>query len=161
MTNLRVKLSLLLSILVSGYIFAWGVTGHRVIAEIAENHLSRKSKREIKKLLGKEKMVYWANWADAIKSDSTDTWKGTSQWHYINVEPQVDFKAFEQKVKEQSHPNVYNQILALSKTLKNKNLPKEERKTALKFLIHLMGDMAQPLHTGRAEDLGGNKIEIT
>ena len=55
MTNLRVRLSLLLSILVSGYIFAWGVTGHRVIAEIAENHLSRKSKREIKKLLGKEK----------------------------------------------------------------------------------------------------------
>ena len=161
MTNLRVKLSLLLSILVSGYIFAWGVTGHRVIAEIAENHLSRKSKREIKKLLGKEKMVYWANWADAIKSDSTDTWKGTSQWHYINVEPQPDFKAFEEKVKEQTHPNVYNQILVLSKTLKNKNLPKEERKTALKFLIHLMGDMAQPLHTGRAEDLGGNKIEIT
>lgn len=147
--------------LASSYSYAWGLTGHRVIAEIAENHLSCRAKRQVKKLLGKEKMAYWANWPDFIKSEPTGKWKEASAWHYINIEPQTDFKNFERELQQQSGPNLYNQINVLSAQLKNQNLPEEERKTALVFLIHLMGDLVQPMHTGRAEDLGGNKIDVT
>ncbi|MGP1500799.1 MAG: S1/P1 nuclease [Bergeyella cardium] len=161
MGKINLKLLMFIGLLMSSYVFSWGITGHRVIAEIAERHLTKKSKKELRKLFGKEKMAYWANWPDAIKSDSTDTWKDTFVWHYINVEPQADFAAFKTAVKAQNKPNVYNQILALSETIKDKKRPKEERKTAIIFLIHLMGDLSQPMHTGRAEDLGGNKIEIT
>jgi len=143
------------------YSYAWGLTGHRVIAEIAENHLCGKTKREIKELFGKEKMAYWANWPDFIKSDTTGVWKEASVWHYVNIDPQPDFKAFDIELKKQAGPNLYKQVEILSQKLKNKNLPEQERKTALIFLIHLMGDLAQPMHTGRAGDLGGNKIEVT
>lgn len=161
MTNFSSRLFLLAGLFISVQTFAWGLTGHRVIAEIAENHLCSRTRHQIKKLLGKEKMAYWANWPDFIKSDTTGVWKDASVWHYVNVEPQPDFKSFETELKKQAGSNLYNQIQVLSAKLKNKNLPAQERKTVLIFLIHMMGDLAQPMHTGRAGDLGGNKIEVT
>lgn len=149
------------AVLVSGYSYAWGITGHRVIAEIAENHLSCRAKRQVKKLFGKEKMAYWANWPDFVKSDTTGVWKRASAWHYVNAEPKNTLEEFSAEIKSQSQENLYNQIEILGAKLKNKNLTKEERKTALVFLIHLLGDLSQPLHAGREGDLGGNKIELT
>lgn len=155
------KLVFLGFVISSVYSYAWGLTGHRIIAEIAENHLCGKTRREVKKLFGKEKMAYWANWPDFIKSDTTGIWKEASAWHYVNVDPQTDFKSFEIKLKEQAGPNIYSQIKVLSEKVKDKNNSEKDRKASLIFLIHLMGDLVQPMHTGRAEDLGGNKIEVT
>ena len=127
-----------LSLLVSHIsVFAWGLTGHRVIAEIAENHLSCKSKRQIKKLLGKEKLAYWANWPDFIKSDTTGVWKEAGAWHYVNIEPSADFKTFETELKNQAGPSLYNQLYVLQNKLKNKNLPENDRKNALIFVIRM------------------------
>lgn len=155
------KIFVFVAVLVSGYSYAWGLTGHRVIAEIAQNHLSCRAKHQIKKLLGKEKLAYWANWPDFIKSDSTEVWKKASAWHYVNAEPQKNIGEFSSVIKTQTNENLYNQIELLAGKLKNKNLAKDERKTALVFLIHLLGDLSQPLHAGREGDLGGNKIEVT
>ncbi len=155
------KLVLLIGLATSLYSYAWGLTGHRVIAEIAENHLKGKAKRELKKIMGKERLAYWANWPDFIKSDTTGVWKETSAWHYVNIDPQSDFKSFEEKLKAQAGPNLYTQIKVLSAQIKNPNTTEKDKKIALIFLIHLMGDLAQPMHTGRAEDLGGNKINLT
>ena len=47
---------------------AWGLTGHRVVAEIAEQHLTRKTKRKLNKIIGTQKLAYWANWSDFILS---------------------------------------------------------------------------------------------
>ena len=55
---------------------------------------------------------------------------------------------------------MYTQIKTLSEQIKNKNTSDKDRKIALMFLIHIVGDMAQPMHTGRAGDLGGNKIDV-
>lgn len=155
------KSAVLLGVFASIYSYAWGLTGHRVIAEIAENHLCGKSKRQIKKLLGEEKLAYWANWPDFIKADTTGAWKEASTWHYVNISPNSNFNDFLTDLKAQNAPNLYTQIQVLSAKLKDKNASKEDRKNALVFLIHLMGDLAQPLHVGRAEDLGGNKITLT
>lgn len=63
-------------------------------------------------------------------------------------------------MKSQKGPNLYTEIQTVSNKLKDKNLSKNEREIALRFLIHLVGDLAQPMHIGRAEDLGGNLIKL-
>ena len=147
--------------LCSVYGYAWGLTGHRVVAEIAENHLTCKTKRHLKKFFGKEKLAYWANWPDFIKSDKTGVWKEASVWHYVNVEPQINFQNYETELKKQAGPSLYTQISVLEKRLSDKNRSQQDKKNDLVFLIHLVGDLSQPMHTGRAGDLGGNTIEVT
>jgi len=145
----------------SFYCFAWGLTGHRVIAEIAQHHLSSKAERKIKKLLENQKLAYYANWPDFIKSDTTGVWKETSSWHYVNINPQKDFQQFKDSLEAQKAPNLYTQIKNLAKKIKDKNTSESDKKNSLIFLVHLMGDLHQPLHVGRYEDLGGNKINLT
>lgn len=161
MNTIQSKILLLFCFIASLYSYAWGLTGHRIIAEIAENHLSGKARREIKKLLGQERMAYWANWPDFIKSDTTGVYKETSAWHYVNIDPSKDFPTFENNLKAQAGSNLYSQIKTLSAQIKNPATAEKDRKIALIFLIHMMGDLAQPMHTGRSEDLGGNKIQLT
>lgn len=161
MKSIYSKILILAFMASSLYSYAWGLTGHRVIAEIAENHLSGKAKREIKKIMGRERLAYWANWPDFIKSDTTGVWKQASSWHYVNIDPQTDFKIFEEKLKAQAGPSLYTQVKTLSSQIKDEKTSEKDRKIALIFLIHIMGDLAQPLHVGRAEDLGGNKINVT
>ncbi|MBF8456287.1 S1/P1 nuclease [Kaistella sp. G5-32] len=151
---------LVLAILSFNFAYSWGTTGHRVIAEIAQNHLSGKAKRHLKKIIGDEKLAYWANWPDFIKADTTGVWKQTEQWHYINADPQPNIQSFTQSLDAQKAPNIYTQIKILSDQIKDKNTSVKDKEIALRFLIHLMGDAAQPLHIGRAEDLGGNKIKL-
>ncbi|ASW73456.1 S1/P1 Nuclease [Chryseobacterium piperi] len=161
MKSICSKILILAFIASSLYSYAWGLTGHRIIAEIAENHLSGKARREIRKIMGQERLAYWANWPDFIKSDTTGVWKQASAWHYVNIEPQADFKTFERNLKAQAGPSLYSQVKTLSAQVKDKNTLEKDRKIALIFLIHIMGDLAQPLHVGRADDLGGNKINVT
>lgn len=142
------------------FAYCWGTTGHRVVAEIAESHLSNKAKKNLKKIIGTQKLAYWANWPDFIKADTTGVWKQTDQWHYVNVSPQNNLKSFTENLSAQKAPNLYTQINILSAQIKDKKTPEKDREIALRFLIHLLGDAAQPLHVGRAEDLGGNKIKV-
>ena len=151
---------LLLALLSFNFGYSWGTTGHRVIADIAENHLSAKAKRNLKKMIGDQKLAYWANWPDQIKADTTGVWKPTERWHYVNVNPQPNIKQFSDSLKAQQGPNIYTQNKILSEQIKDKKTPAQDREIALRFLIHLVGDAAQPLHVGRYEDLGGNKIKI-
>lgn len=155
------KFAVALAVLSSFYCFAWGLTGHRVVAEIAQHHLSSRAERKIKKLLGNEKLAYYANWPDFIKSDTTGIYKETSAWHYVNVNPQKNFQQFKDSLTAQTGPNLYTQIKALSDQIKDKKVPDAQKRTALIFLIHLVGDLHQPMHVGRAGDLGGNKINVT
>lgn len=140
--------------------YSWGTTGHRVVAQIAENHLNGKAKKHLKKIIGTQKLAYWANWPDFIKADTTGVWKQTDQWHYVNVNPQPNLKSFSDSLNTQKAPNIYTQIKILSTQIKDKNTPAKDKEIALRFLIHLMGDAAQPLHVGRFEDLGGNRVKL-
>jgi len=153
---------LLFSLLTLGTIKtgAWGTTGHRVIAEIAERNITEKTKIEIKKLLDNQYMAYWANWADYIKSDTTGRWTHTHIWHFVNAPESPTKDEYVAAIKNVRQQNLYSQIPRLADIIKNNLSSQEEKKEALIFLIHLMGDMHQPMHTGREEDLGGNKIKI-
>lgn len=139
--------------------FAWGVTGHRVIAEIAQHHLTSKASRELKNLIGKSSLAYWANWGDFIKSDSS--WRYANKWHYVDLPAHMEKDAFINSLKTLPGENLYTQIQAMEAQLKDKSLSPAQRQVALRFLIHLVGDLQQPLHVGREEDQGGNKIMVT
>ncbi len=146
-------------VLFSQSVFAWGTTGHRVVAEIAERHLTKKAKKNLAKLIGSEPLAFWANWPDFIKSDTTGKWKETSAWHYIDAPGHLSKEAFIKFLKSICQKSLYSQIPAMEQVLQDKNASLQDKQIALRFLIHFVGDLHQPLHVGRPEDLGGNKIE--
>ena len=139
---------------------AYGTIGHRVVAEIAERNLTPKARALLKTLIGGEGLAYWANWPDFIKSDTTGFWKPADQWHYINLTGNQAKENFTDSLKAQPVPNLYTQIPAMMQQLGNGKLPLQERRQALYFLLHLVGDLMQPLHVGRPEDLGANRIQV-
>jgi hypothetical protein len=149
---------LVTTLLISQYVFSWGLTGHRIVAEIAQQHLSKKTKKELYKLTGNEPLAWWANWPDFIKSDST--WNYASAWHYVDLPGHIGKDSFVAVLKKLPGKNLYTQIQDMMAQLKNKTLPLQQRQTALYFLVHLAGDLHQPLHVGRDEDQGGNKIVV-
>ena len=148
-------------LLLSANAMAWGTTGHRVVSEVAERHLSKKAKQNLHALIGKQKLAYWANWADNQRSDTTGKWKHTTgTWHYINLPGNLTQQAFYDAVRNYPTESVYTQIDFLKNKVKDRSLSKEERKDYLAFLIHFTGDLHQPMHIGRADDLGGNKVSV-
>lgn len=151
-------LLLLLCIAQSG--FGWGKTGHRVVAEIAQRHLSPRAARELRQLIGTQRLAFWANWPDFIKSDTTGKWHSRGKWHYVNLPANLQKEDFISQLKALNGENLYTKIGAMATQLKDKKLPSEQRQIALRFLIHLVGDLGQPLHIGRQEDQGGNKITV-
>jgi hypothetical protein len=157
--RLFIRTFLLVStLLITQYAFSWGVTGHRIIGEIAQQHLTKKAKKELLKLIGRETLAQWSNWPDFIKSDST--WNHASPWHYVDLPGHMEKEKFIDELKKLPGKNLYTQIQAMMTELKDESLTVEKRRVALYFLIHLVGDLHQPLHVGRDEDAGGNKIVV-
>lgn len=146
-------------LLLSNKVSAWGMTGHRVVAEIADNNLSKKAKKELTKIIGPQKLAYWANWPDFIKSD--ENWKHADSFHYVNIPGGMSREKFDLALENSPEDNMYKKGLFLIDQLKNnKELTIQQKQEYLYFLIHIMGDAHQPMHVGRAEDLGGNKLKV-
>lgn len=137
---------------------SWGLPGHQTVARIAETHLSAKAKLGVTALLGNEDLVAVSNWADEVRS--TPEYKHTAPWHYLNLPPGLDYGAFSQAVTNQSGENIYTAITRCKSTLLDPNSNHEQKAEALKFLVHLVGDAHQPMHVSRAEDKGGNTIQV-
>lgn len=160
MKKIFTLLVLVVTILLPVKLYAWSMTGHRVIAEIAQRNIKSKTKKEVNRLLSGLPMAYWANWPDFIKSDKTGKWDHTHVWHYVNAPGNLSENDFIEYIKNVQQENLYSEIPKLVNTLGDKNLSDDDRRTALIFLIHLMGDAHQPMHVGREEDLGGNKVSL-
>lgn len=139
-------------------VMAWGMQGHRIVGEIAEKHLTAKAKKNIQRILGNESVAMCSNWADFIKSNPQ--YDSLDKSHYINFNPGMSWDDFQRNLKKDSGQNAYNSILYLSKALKSGSLNDSLKRDYLKLLIHFVGDIHQPLHTGRPEDRGGNRIQV-
>jgi hypothetical protein len=137
---------------------SWGVTGHRAIGKIAENHLTPKAKAAVQDLLGTESMADVSTWADQIRMK--EEFKYTTPWHYINLPLGLSYSEFKQKVENMTEDNVYSAVLKQEKLLTDKDTPREKKIEALKYIVHFVGDLHQPMHISRAEDQGGNKIQL-
>lgn len=137
---------------------SWGQKGHKAIASIAEKHLTTNTKTIVNSYLKGETMNEASTWADEISNDSQ--YKKTASWHYINLPLGLTKEQFTDYVMKQNTDNVYTAILKAEANLKDKTLSQAQKKEALKFLIHLVGDAHQPMHVSRAEDKGGNNVQI-
>lgn len=133
--------------------FAWGPTGHRAIGQIAENYLSKKAKRKIRSLLGGHNLAYWSNYADAIRSDKR--YEKYNTWHYVNFKGM----SYDPAMKNPKG-DVVQAIRKCIEILKSQESSMKDKAFYLKLLIHFVGDLHQPLHVGRQDDLGGNLIKV-
>lgn len=140
-------------------VFAWGMIGHRVVGQIAASYLTSKSRKAVQSILGGESLAMSSNWPDFIKSDSTFNY--LSSWHYVNLPSGLDEHGVFSFLDNEKSANVYSKIPEMVSILKNKQSTLEQKRMALRLLVHLVGDLHQPMHTARKEDLGGNRVNLT
>lgn len=141
------------------HVFAWSMTGHRIVGQIAENHLSSKARKGVKAILGNESLAMVSNWADFVKSDPNFDY--LYNWHFVNLPAGLDEAGVSKFLDTDKEANVYNKTLEMIAVLKNKQSTGEQKKFAMRMLVHLVGDLNQPMHTARKEDLGGNRVYVT
>lgn len=137
---------------------AWGMLGHRIVGEIADQYLTPKARKEIKAILGNETIAMASNWADFIKSDTA--YRYINSWHYINFEKGLTLTQMQEVLKKDTAVDAYTRLNFLSKELKNKNLTKDKKVMYLKLLIHIAEDLSQPLHVSPVGSTGGNDIKV-
>lgn len=138
--------------------FGWGANGHRIIGEIADSYLTKKARKNIASILGNESVAMSSNWADFIKSDTTLRY--LDPWHYINIKMGMQYPAFETYLKQDTSVDAYTKLNFLIGELRKKELMAQRKLFCLRMLIHIVGDIHQPMHVSRAEDLGGNRIRV-
>ena len=137
---------------------AWGLLGHRIVGEIADSYLSKKAKKEIYKILGTESIAMSSNWADFIKSDPAYGY--LYNWHFINFNSGLTQQQFQSYLDNDTATDAYTKINFMVAELKKKDLSQDKKVLYLRMLIHIVGDIHQPLHVGRLEDRGGNNIKV-
>jgi hypothetical protein len=137
---------------------SWSQIGHRVVGEIAEKHLTCRAKKRIKRILGNESIAISSNFADFIKSDSAMNY--LDPWHYINVKAGMNYTDFAAYLQQDSAVDAFTKINYLIAELKSKQTTMEKKQFYLRLLIHIVGDIHQPMHVGHKEDLGGNKTSV-
>lgn len=132
----------------------WGQNGHRAIGQIAEKHLTKKARKNIEKLLNGESLALVSTFGDEIKSDSR--YREYGPWHYVNFPFDGIYEASEKNEKGDLIQGIKYSIALLN----DESATKEDKVFYLKFLVHLMGDLHQPLHVGIADDKGGNDFQV-
>ena len=134
--------------------YGWGATGHRVTGMIASNYLNKKAKKKIETLLGQESLAMASTWMDDIRSDSTYDYASDFHWATIETGQTYD------QAKKNPNGDVIMTIERLISELKSGKLDRITEIQNLKFLVHLVGDIHQPLHVGCCDDQGGNKVQV-
>lgn len=153
-----ILLSLAISTITNSSYAWWGANGHRIVGEIANQYLTGKARKAIREILGTESIAIASNWADFIKSDSTLNY--LSPWHYVNIKAGLSYSEFNGWLQKDTIADAYTKLNFLITELKNKQLPIEKKQQYLRLLIHIAGDIHQPMHVGRLEDQGGNRIKV-
>lgn len=159
--NLRLA-SLLLALLLAIPAFAWSPLGHRLVGDLAARQLTPAARAEVARLLAGEPeptLGGVANWADDLRNTDPERFKATSRWHYINAKG--GGCAFDIARDCPDGNCVVAAIEAQRKILADRSQPQAARRDALKFIVHLVGDVHQPMHAGNRTDAGGNKFQVS
>lgn len=130
--------------------FSWGQKGHDTVSYIAENHLTSVTKAAVERILNGRSMVYYSNWMD--NASHTPEYAYSSTWHYKNIDADETYD----NAPYHQDGDVTRAIRFQVATLQDDQSTPEQQATALKMLIHLVGDVHQPMHLGHRSDRGGN-----
>lgn len=150
----------LLILFCSSRIFAWGSLAHMTSAQIAWELLDSKTRQDIQKVIGTADFVESSVWADSARG--LPEWKFTIWYHF---EKSPDGVKYLDNLKAQS-PAVHKRgglveaLYVAETTLLDSKATSLDKENSAKFIIHLVSDIHQPLHTGRVEDNSGNKIPV-
>jgi len=154
----RVGMIVALLLLAPVTALGWGPTGHRIVGRIAANHLTPEAALAVAALIGPETLDQVSTWADEIRSDPS--WqppaKNPSPWHFISIDDQETLET----TQRSTDGDVLEAIERFSAVLRNPQASRQEKQEALRFVVHFVGDVHQPLHVGRRADRGGNSIEV-
>ena len=138
---------------------AFGADGHRIVAALAQRQLSAAAQAQIDRLLAGEadpSLVGIATWADQVRD--LEPWRPTAPWHYINFpRGQCRYRA---QALCPGGDCVVGAIERQAAILADRKQPRAARRQALKFVVHLVADVHQPLHAGYADDRGGNTYQV-
>ena len=137
---------------------AWGVVGHAVVADIAEGHLTPAARETIASLLAldhQRSLDRISTWAD----DWSMLHRETKPWHYVDIP--ITAPGYDRARDCATGDCVVAKTEEFLVRLKDRNLAPQERLQALKFVVHFIGDLHQPLHAGENGDTGGNRVPVT
>jgi hypothetical protein len=160
---------------------AWGDDGHKTVALIAEQFLTPTAKRQVDALLAgdtdtltRHDIASAATWADRFREENhrRDNYDATRRWHYVDLEiedPDMTKACYGRAPLPEGLPAslgdknacVVDKIRQFEAELAAVATDAEERFFALKFLLHLVGDVHQPLHAADHGDAGGNGVKVT
>ena len=136
---------------------AWGSEGHRIIAEIAEQYLQPETARQVRDLLAIENdtsLADVATWADQIRRQRSET----APWHFVDIP--ISAPAYDPARDCPRGDCVVAKIEQLTTTLGDRAAAPRDRLEALKFVVHFVGDIHQPLHASDNNDRGGNGVRV-
>jgi S1/P1 Nuclease len=137
---------------------AWGPVGHRVTGAIADENLSGLARANVQLLIGTETLAEAATYPDEMKSDPSPFWQKTANpWHYVTVANGTTYKP----TMAPAEGDAITALDRFTKTLRDQKASIEDRRVALRFIVHIIGDLHQPLHVGRGDDRGGNDTPVS
>jgi hypothetical protein len=136
-------------------VYGWGPEGHSLVARIADAQLTPAARARVADILGSgTTMASISSWADQIRRERAKT----ASWHYIDIP--IDKPRLDMARDCQQGDCVVAQILAERDVLRDPSATAVQRREALMFLIHFVGDMHQPLHSSDNKDKGGNNVHV-
>lgn len=140
---------------------AWGAMGHRLVAALAADELTPAATAEVATLLEGEAtptLPGIAAWADELREHDPDLGRRSTRWHFVNLgEQQCTYEA----ARDCPSGNcVVGAIESQVAVLADRQRSRAERAQALKFVVHFVGDVHQPLHAGYLRDKGGNTVQV-
>lgn len=133
---------------------AWFDLGHRVVARIAEGRLTPHAAEAVRDLLGGQDMADASIWADQIRGQRRDT----GPLHYVNIP--LEASAYDPQAQCGNGQCIVAAIASDRQILADSAARSIDRTEALRFLIHLIGDLHQPLHVSDNHDRGGNDTQV-
>ena len=136
-------------------LLAWGVEGHRLVARIALSQLTPAAKDAVTRLLGTEDFVAVSTWADEVRSQRPETYN----WHFVDIPyGEKKYNATRDCPSSEKGDCLIAELVRAEKTMRDHARSDDARREALKFFIHFMGDLHQPLHAIDNHDKGGNDV---
>jgi hypothetical protein len=136
--------------------WAWGAEGHEIVAEIALQELTPAARARIAAILGSDAMlVHVSNWADEIRDQRPET----GSWHFVDIPLQAP--GYDVARDCAGDNCVVAQITNTRAILAAPSSSSGAKQAALRFLIHLVADVHQPLHAEDNQDRGGNAVHVS
>jgi hypothetical protein len=151
------RLLLVCVLLIPNLCFGWGQNGHRITGTIAESMLTPKAQNRVRMILGNETLAEASTWPDFMRSSDDPFWKKSSPLHYVTVPEGETYH--EDHAPPQG--DAYLALLRFSEEVTSPTATTDEKARALRFIVHIIGDLHQPLHAGNGKDRGGNDVKVT